>query len=142
MRMIKRFILIALMISLSACAVIVDKTYDKNKVILPPSSATISSLLSKADQYQASGQSQQALVTLERAIQIEPVDPVPWYRAAQTYWSLGDYNQAIAFAQRAVSLSSSHPSLRRGCWRLIANSHQALGQLQQAKLANQRAEAI
>ena len=140
--MIKQFILIALMVSLSACAVIIDKAYDKNKVILPPSSATISSLLSQADQYRVSGQSQQALVTLERAIQIEPVDPVPWYQTAQTYSSLGHHNQAIDFAQRAASLSSSHPSLRRGCWRLIANSHQALGQLQQAELANQTAEAI
>ncbi len=142
MHRVKQFTLIVLIISLSACAVIVDKNYDKNKVILPPSSPTINSLLNKAVQYQESGRPQLALVTLERAIRIESTDPVPWYLAAQTHLLLGDYNQAINFAQRAASLSNAHASLRRGCWRLVANSHQALGQLRQAKLANQRAESI
>ena len=128
---------------LGACAIVSNKPYiDKDRIIFPPSSASVSALLEKAYQYRLANQYQQTLGTLERAIRIEPGDPVPWYQGAEFHFSRHDYEQSIVFAQRAASLSAVFPSLRRGCWRLIAKNHQALGQIEQAKLANQKAKTI
>jgi len=142
-RYYQQIIIVGVLLVLNACTIVPNKPYvDKDRLVIPPSSATVTSLLEKAYQYRLENRYQQTLSTLERAIRIEPADPVPWFRGAEVYYSSKDYNQSIDFAQRAASLSAAYPSLRRGCWRLIAKNHLALGQEEQARLAKKKANTI
>ncbi len=49
------------------------------------------------------GAYQQAVERLQRAIRIEPRNPLSWHYLAQTYWRSGDYARCVDMAQRAQS---------------------------------------
>lgn len=55
----------------------------------------------------------QAIQFLQRAIKVEPRNPLNWHYLAQNYWHLNDFNNCRAMIQRAMSYSQFDPDLSR-----------------------------
>ena len=55
--------------------------------------------------------SQQAIDFLQRAIRIEPRNPLSWHYLAQAYWLRKDYARCLEMVERSFSYSSSEDGL-------------------------------
>lgn len=111
----------------------------------PKTGKAVLALLSKARQASTSGQLTTAESHLERALRIEPRNPTLWLYMAKLRLFGEKYLEAINLSKKALALSSGAPSevnikeLRSDCWRVIAHSYQKLGDVEQAKLAEENA---
>ena len=56
---------------------------------------------------------QQAILYLQRAIKIEPRNPLNWHYIAQNYWHLKDFPNCRAMVHRAISYSQFNDDLNR-----------------------------
>ena len=54
---------------------------------------------------------QQAIEYLQRAIRIEPRNPLSWHYLAQTYWHRKDYTRCLEMIERSYSYSSREDNL-------------------------------
>jgi len=108
----------------------------------PPQSrqAAVVALLDRADQAERSGQPQQSAVAIERALRLEPGNPVLWHRLARVHLDQGQYGQAETFAEKSNLLAGDDNSLRARNWRLIADARRAQGRLADAEEAELRAQ--
>ena len=66
------------------------------------------------------GAYQQAIERLQRAIRIEPRNPLSWHYLAQTYWRSGDFGRCIDMAQRSQSYGAGDERLESINARLLA----------------------
>ena len=89
----------------------------------------IASLLKKA---QSSPSSNAAAATLERALRIEPNNPMVWNRLAAVRLDQGRPKQAEALAMKSNALAAARPTLWPENWRIIAQARGALGDTQGA----------
>jgi len=108
----------------------------------PPQSkqAAVVALLDRADQAERSGQPQQSAVAIERALRLEPGNPVLWHRLARVHLDQGQYGQAETFAEKSNLLAGDDNKLRARNWRLIADARRAQGRLADAEEAELRAQ--
>lgn len=91
------------------------------------SSPAVVALLDDADQYSSSGKKQEAIATIERALRIEPKNPVLWHRLGQLRLQEGNYDQAVAMAKKSNVLADKNPSLQYDNWIIIAKAKDAMG---------------
>jgi tetratricopeptide (TPR) repeat protein len=111
----------------------------------PKTGKAVLALLSKARQASTSGQLATAESHLERALRIEPRNPTLWLYMAKLRLFGEKYTEAINLSKKALALSTGAPSevnineLRSDCWRVIAHSYQKLGDIEQAKMAEEKA---
>ncbi len=56
---------------------------------------------------------QQAILFLQRAIKVEPRNPLNWHYLAQNYWHLNEFGQCRSMVQRAISYSQFDLDLNR-----------------------------
>ncbi len=105
-------------------------------VITPPapqepieqkSSPAVVALLDNADQYSASGKNEQAIASIERAIRIEPKNPLLWHKLGRIRLEQGNWDQAIAMAKKSNVLATGNTSLQAQNWLIIANARNAKG---------------
>jgi tetratricopeptide (TPR) repeat protein len=84
----------------------------------------------------------QAAATLERALRIEPDNPLLWTELGRV--SLGESNpaQADAMGRKALSLATGDSAAQAGAWRLIADSLRARGRNAEAYDADRRAAGL
>lgn len=61
-----------------------------------------------------------AVEQLQRALRIEPRNPLSWHYLAQTYWRSGDFARCIDMAQRSQSYAAGDPALDSINQRLLA----------------------
>jgi len=108
----------------------------------PPKETAAGSLLADANRAIEAGQFNKAEVTLERALRVEPRNPVLWHEMARVKYGKKQYGQAIQFCLKANSLAGRNNSLIRQNWYLIANAYDAMGEKGQAAAAKRKAEAI
>jgi tetratricopeptide (TPR) repeat protein len=81
-----------------------------------------------------------ALEQLERAIAIDPGNPYAYYYLAELHFVHRTYDQAIAFADRAASLSEARaPEWASRAYTLQGNAFEATGRLADARGAYARA---
>ena len=106
------------------------------------SSPAVVALLDDADQYSSSGKKQEAIASIERALRIEPKNPVLWHKLGQLRLQEGNYDQAIAMAMKSNVLAVENPSLQYDNWMLIAKSREATGDKQGAAEAFNRASQL
>jgi Tfp pilus assembly protein PilF len=66
----------------------------------------------------------QALDYLQRAIRIEPRNPVSWHYLAQTYWYRGDNQRCLEMVERSFSYSSREDNLDEANEQLRARCQQ------------------
>ena len=83
-----------------------------------------------------------AASSIERALRIEPDNPLLWIELGKVRLAEGNYVQAENMARKAVSMSVNAPRAQSSAWRLIADSYRARGKNIQAQEAQARADSL
>ncbi|MFZ5772661.1 MAG: tetratricopeptide repeat protein [Thermodesulfobacteriota bacterium] len=99
------------------------------------------SLLASAHQSVQSGQFNQAEVTLERALRVEPRNARLWHEMARVKYGQGDYGQTVQFCLKANSLAGRDAALIRQNWQLMSRAYAKMGDTDKAEQAKIKAEA-
>ena len=80
-----------------------------------------------------------AAATIERALRIEPENPLLWIELGQIRLDEGNAVQADSMGHKALALATGDPQAQASAWRLIADSLRTLGRNQEAAEADRRA---
>lgn len=99
-------------------------------------------LVSQAHRQADGGDYGQAAATLERALRIEPDNPLLWIELGRVQLGEGNPAQADAMGHKALALATGDPSAQASAWRLIADSLRARGRNPEAADAERRAAGI
>ncbi|OGI51818.1 MAG: hypothetical protein A3E57_00820 [Candidatus Muproteobacteria bacterium RIFCSPHIGHO2_12_FULL_60_33] len=83
----------------------------------------------------ANGKLDAAVAPLERALRIEPRNPVLWQELAKLRLQQGQYQQAEGMATRSNSWAGTNKALRAENWRLIGEARLKRGDRQGAQAA-------
>lgn len=110
----------------------------REPVLSPASRALVSQAQSQA----ASKNFAVAASSIERALRIEPGNPLLWIELGKVRQAEGNYSQAENMARKAVSMSVNAPKARAAAWRLIAESYRARGKNSEAREAQARADGL
>ena len=106
----------------------------------PSDNSAVVALLNKAQSQAAAGRMDAAGADLERALRIEPRNPVIWQKLARIRLEQGQYRQAENMAAKSNALAGENRYLRSENWRIIGEARNRLGDLQGARAAFERAE--
>lgn len=82
-----------------------------------------------------------AASSVERALRIEPGNPLLWIELGKVRQAEGNHVQAENMGRRAVSLASA-PRASAAAWRLIAAALRARGKVSEAQQATLKAEGF
>jgi len=104
--------------------------------------AAASALVTQAHQQAAGGDTAQATATLERALRIEPDNPLVWIELGRVRLTENNAAQADAMGRKALALASGDAAAQSSAWRLIADSLRALGNNAGAADAERRAASL
>jgi predicted Zn-dependent protease len=99
-------------------------------------------LVSQAQTQMATKNYAVAASSLERALRIEPDNPLLWIELGKVRLAEGNYVQAENMARKAVSMSVNAPRAQSSAWRLIADSYRARGKNIEAQEAQARADSL
>jgi hypothetical protein len=108
----------------------------------PPPGPAVVALLNDADQYSAAGRREQAVASLERALRIEPGNPVLWHRLSRLRLQQGQWDQAIALAKKSNALTRGNEELQANNWEVIAEARAAMGDVTGALQARKMAHGL
>ena len=103
-----------------------------------PKSTVSLALLDTAGQLAATGRTDEAVETLERAIRIEPRRGDLWLRLARLQFNAGQFAQAEQNARKGLLFLSAASDDARGAWLLIAAAREALGDIDEARSIRER----
>jgi tetratricopeptide (TPR) repeat protein len=84
------------------------------------------SLFLQADRALQSGRPGQAEILLERALRIEPGNPLYWYSLGRAKYDQGDFAQTVQFCLKAEGTMSRNPGLARRNRELMENAARQL----------------
>ena len=91
------------------------------------SNPAVVALLDTADQYSAAGQNNRAVASLERAIRIDPKNPLLWNKLGYLHLQEKNWVQAIAMAKKSNVLAVHDRPLQAKNWLIIAQARGSLG---------------
>jgi predicted Zn-dependent protease len=100
----------------------------------------VAGLMETARADAAAGKLSTAAASLERALRIEPRNPRLWQELARVRLQQRQFVQAESVAARSNSFAGSDNALRAENWRLIAQSREARGDEEGARVARESAE--
>ena len=103
------------------------------------SPGVVSDLKTKAKQQMKAGEPDQAFSTLERALRINPNDPVIWNMLAEIQLKRDNVAQAEQLARKSNLLVGKDKPLRRKNWLIIAQALEKRGLTKEAATAKRRA---
>lgn len=83
-----------------------------------------------------------AAATIERALRIEPENPLLWIELGQIRLSENNPAQADAMGHKALALATGDPQAQASSWRLIAESLRVRGRNQEAAEADKKAGTL
>ena len=135
MRIVRRAFLLAAALLLAGCAGLLPEAPQELS-----QNAAVLALLDQAQAQRSAGQMEAAGASLERALRIEPRNPVLWQELARVRLDQGQYRQAENLAAKSNALAGDDKSLRPENWRIIGQARSLLGDVQGAKAAFERAE--
>jgi len=101
-----------------------------------------SALVTQAHARAAAGDYPAATATLERALRIEPENPLAWIELGRVHLAAGDPGQADTMGHKALALASGDPSAQADAWRLISDALRVRGRNQEAADASARADTL
>ena len=101
-----------------------------------------SALVTYAHQQAASGDTAQAAATLERALRIEPDNPLVWIELGRVRLAENNPAQADAMGRKALALATGDPAAQSSAWHLIADALRTRGDNGGAAEADRRAESL
>lgn len=104
--------------------------------------AATSSLVAQAHTQAGSGEFAAAGATLERALRIEPDNPLLWVELGRVQLGDGNPAQADGMGRKALALATGDPAAQSSAWRLIADSLRARGRNDDALEADRRAGTL
>jgi len=98
--------------------------------------------VTQAHQQARSGDTAQAAATLERALRIEPENPLVWIELGRVRVAENNPAQADAMGRKALTLAGGDPAAQSSAWHLIADALRARGDNGGAAEAEQRAASL
>jgi predicted Zn-dependent protease len=104
--------------------------------------AATKSLVAQAQAQMNAGNDALAAATIERAMRIEPDNPLLWIELAQVRHHEGNDAQAENLARKALAMASGDGKTQATAWRVIAESYRARGRNPEAREADARAVAL
>ena len=137
MKNIPRWIfLLITVLSLGGCASL------QTEAPAPSSSnnTAVIALLNKAQHQSAAGRLDEARASLERALRIEPHNPVLWQELARVRLDQGQYRQAENLAAKSNVLAGTDQYLQAKNWRIIGEARSRRRDQQGAREAFEKAE--
>lgn len=105
----------------------------------PTLGAASRALVGQAQAQLASKNFAVAASSIERALRIEPDNPLLWIELGKVRQTEGNYVQAENMGRKAVALASNAPRAQSTAWNLIADSYRARGKNSEAREADARA---
>src|ERR1700722_14653670 len=99
-------------------------------------------LVAQAHKQATGGNYEPAAATIERALRIEPENPLLWIELGQIRLSEGNAAQADGMGRKAVALATGDATAQSSAWRLIADSLRARQRNQEAAEADKRAATV
>lgn len=119
-----KFVAIALMLMFYGCSVRspvppfdysypADKVSEESAILQPYTRGPASGLYGEAKEIFAQGKNDQAEMTLERALRIEPGNPAYWYYMGKIKLRKKQYAQAIQLCLKSKSLAGKNEALMR-----------------------------
>ncbi len=109
----------------------------------PPRQFTLgpaaSALVAQAHKQAGGGDFGQAAATVERALRIEPDNPLLWLELGRVRLGENNAAQADAMGRKALALGTGDPQAQSSAWHLIADALRARGRNQEAVDAERRA---
>jgi Flp pilus assembly protein TadD len=104
--------------------------------VLSPASRA---LVGQAEKQLASKNYAVAASSIERALRIEPGNPLLWIELGKVRQAEGSYVQAENMGRKAVAMSVNAPRAQSAAWQLIAESLRSRGKNIEAREAEVRA---
>jgi Tfp pilus assembly protein PilF len=101
-----------------------------------------SALVTQAHQQTQSGDTALAAATLERAVRIEPDNPLVWIELGRGRLAENNAAQADAMGRKALALATGDVAAQSSAWRLIADALRARGDNGGAADADRRAASL
>lgn len=101
-----------------------------------------SALVAQAHTQANGGEFGAAAATLERALRIEPENPLLWVELGRLQLQQNNAAQADGMGRKALALATGDPAAQASAWRLIADSLRSRGRNPEAAEADQRANAL
>ena len=108
----------------------------------PVLSAASRALVSQAQAQVTAKNYSVAAGSIERALRIEPDNPLLWIELARVRQAEGNYVQAENMGRKAASMSVNSPRANSAAWTLIAESLRARGKNVEAREAQLRASGV
>jgi len=113
-----------------------------NAVAVSTQPPAVVALLQQAEQQANAGDLESAAASLERAIRIDPRNPVIWFHLATVRLSQGEPSQAEQLATKSNSLAPGNYAQQSRNWLLIAQARRQLNNSSGAAAAEQRAREL
>ena len=104
--------------------------------------AAAATLVEQAHRQAAGGDYVAATATLERALRIEPDNPLLWVELGRVRLSENNPAQADAMGRKALALATGDPSAQALAWRLSAEALRASGRNPEAADAERHAAGL
>jgi len=104
--------------------------------------AAVVALLDHAEQQANSGDLPAAALTLERAIRIDPRNPILWHHLASVRLAEGNSQQAEEMAKKSNALAAGNYALQVRNWDLIAQARRTRGDTTGAQSAERQKRAL
>jgi hypothetical protein len=99
-------------------------------------------LVTQAQAQRKRGDLPGATVSLERALRIEPNNPLLWIEMGRLRMDQRNYAQAESMGRKALSMSVGDNRTQSAAWLLVADALQARGENPQAEEARERSRAL
>lgn len=104
-------------------------------------SAASSALVKQAHAQSAKGDFGAATSTVERALRIEPGNPLLWIQLGRMHLVEGNAPQAESMGRKAAALATGDPNAQAAAWRLIGDALRTRGRDLEATEAYHRASS-
>jgi predicted Zn-dependent protease len=108
----------------------------------PPPSAAVVALLDTADQRARAGNLENAAAVVERALRLEPQNPLLWHRLATLRLQQGQFAQAASLAAKSNALAGNNRQLQASNWDTIAQAKEQLGDTAAAQAAREKVREL
>lgn len=105
-------------------------------------SPATAALVAQAHKQEAAAAYEPAAATIERALRIEPANPLLWIELGQLRLSENNAVQANGMGRKALSLATGDPRAQSSAWRLIAETLRAQNRNPEAAEADQKAASL
>jgi hypothetical protein len=104
--------------------------------------AAATALVAQAHRQTAGGDTQLAISSIERALRIEPDNPLLWIELGEIHEAAGHFEQAGGIGHKALQLATGDPHAQSASWHLIAESLKSRNRNGEAAEAQHRADEL